>query len=80
MTRLHRVRALPRSLRVNDDRTWDDERTALLGRKISELGLTASGSRIERLTQQAYAQGHLQPSDFDDVARKAVKRLSGVNA
>jgi len=41
---------------VNDDRTWDEERTALLGRKISELGLTASGSRIERLTQQLYAE------------------------
>jgi hypothetical protein len=40
---------------VNDDQTtWDAERSALLGRKISELGLTIRGTRVERLVGQLY--------------------------
>jgi hypothetical protein len=33
---------------------------------------TTDDSRIDRLTQEAYAQGYLKPSDFDGVARKSV--------
>ncbi|MFN2566094.1 MAG: hypothetical protein ABR499_13945 [Gemmatimonadaceae bacterium] len=35
---------------------WEHERQALLGRRISELGLSIRGSRIERLMQQLYAE------------------------
>jgi hypothetical protein len=44
---------------------------------------TADDSRIERLTQEAYARGYLKPSDFDGVAGKMVaavvrnERVSG---
>jgi hypothetical protein len=38
------------------DPTWEWERDALLSQKISELGLTIRGSRVERLTQQLYAE------------------------
>jgi hypothetical protein len=33
---------------------WDSERDALLGRRISELGLTIRGTRVERLVTQLY--------------------------
>jgi hypothetical protein len=33
---------------------WDSERQALLGRRISDLGLSIRGTRIERLVQQLY--------------------------
>lgn len=33
---------------------------------------TADDKRIDRLTQEAYAAGYLQPSDFDGVAGKMV--------
>ncbi len=36
--------------------TWDEERAALLGRRISELGLTIRGSRIERLVESLYEE------------------------
>jgi len=35
---------------------WQREREALLGRRISEIGLTIRGSRIERLVDQLYAE------------------------
>jgi hypothetical protein len=35
---------------------WDSERQSLLGRRISELGLSIRGSRIERLVQQLYEE------------------------
>ena len=38
------------------DPTWEHERGALLGRKISELGLTIRGSRLERLVETLYAE------------------------
>ncbi|HEY4216323.1 MAG TPA: putative zinc-binding metallopeptidase [Gemmatimonadaceae bacterium] len=38
----------------NDASTWDRERIALLGRKISELGLSMRGSRVERLVAKLY--------------------------
>ncbi|HEY4306390.1 MAG TPA: hypothetical protein VGM82_18090 [Gemmatimonadaceae bacterium] len=38
----------------NDQTTWDTERTALLGRRISELGLGIGGTRVERLVTQLY--------------------------
>jgi hypothetical protein len=41
---------------VIDQPTWDAERASLLGRKISELGLTIVGSRVERLVTQLYAE------------------------
>jgi hypothetical protein len=36
--------------------TWDAERQALLGRRISELGLGIRGTRIERLVQQLHEE------------------------
>lgn len=33
---------------------------------------TAEDQRIDRLTQEAYARGYLNPADFDGVARKMV--------
>ena len=41
---------------VSNQTTWEQERDALLGRKISELGLTMRGSRVERLVEQLYAE------------------------
>jgi hypothetical protein len=38
------------------DSTWEHERGALLGRKISELGLTIRGSRLEQLVEALYAE------------------------
>ncbi len=35
---------------------WEGEREALMGRKISELGLSISGTRVERLTEQLYLE------------------------
>jgi hypothetical protein len=35
---------------------WEKERDALLGRRISELGLTIRGSRIERLVDELYKE------------------------
>jgi hypothetical protein len=36
---------------------------------------TADDSRIDRLTQEAYARGYLKPSDFDGVASKTVSTV-----
>ena len=41
---------------VNEQTTWETERAGLLGRRISQLGLTISGSRVERLVQTLYAE------------------------
>ncbi|HTI63312.1 MAG TPA: putative zinc-binding metallopeptidase [Gemmatimonadaceae bacterium] len=41
---------------TTDWTTWDEERGALLGRKISELGLSIYGSRVERLVDTLYAE------------------------
>jgi hypothetical protein len=41
---------------TTDWTTWDEERSALLGRKISELGLSIYGSRVERLVDTLYAE------------------------
>jgi hypothetical protein len=41
---------------VSDATTWERERDALLGRKISDLGLTMRGTRVERLVEQLYAE------------------------
>lgn len=49
------VRALP-PLDLVTDPSWERERTALLGRKISGLGLTLRGSRVERLVEALYAE------------------------
>lgn len=35
---------------------WEGERRALLGRRISELGLSLHGTLVERLVQQLYAE------------------------
>src|ERR1043165_6949067 len=50
------VRALPPAWTVTDQTTWEQERDALLGRKISTLGLTIRGSRVERLVDELYAE------------------------
>ena len=39
-----------------DRSTWEEERAALLGRKISELGLSIYGSRVERLVHTLYGE------------------------
>ena len=41
---------------ATDRTTWEEERAALLGRKISELGLSIYGSRVERLVDALYAE------------------------
>ena len=41
---------------MSDQTAWEQERGALLGQKISELGLTIRGSRVERLVEQLYAE------------------------
>jgi hypothetical protein len=41
---------------VNDTTDWETERQALLGRKISELGLTLAGSRVEHLVDELYRE------------------------
>lgn len=42
---------------------------------IARQWSTTEDKRIERLTQEAYAQGYLQSSDFDAVARKTVEAV-----
>jgi hypothetical protein len=39
---------------------------------IARQWSTGEDRRIERLTQEAYARGYLQPTDFDGVAGKLV--------
>ena len=39
---------------------------------IAKQWSTADDRRIDHMTQEAYAGGYLRPSDFDDVAGKAV--------
>jgi len=41
---------------VDNQNDWESERDGLLGRKISELGLSIHGSRIERLVETLYAE------------------------
>ncbi len=41
---------------MNEPATWEIERDALLGRRISELGLTIRGSRVERLVAELYSE------------------------
>jgi hypothetical protein len=41
---------------VNDQATWEQERAALLGRRISDLGLSIRGTRVERLVDELYAE------------------------
>jgi len=41
---------------VNDSSEWEHERDALLGHKISELGLRIQGSRVERLIERLYTE------------------------
>src|SRR6185436_11696551 len=41
---------------VSDQQAWELERDAVLGRKISELGLSIRGSRVERLVEALYAE------------------------
>src|ERR687895_2155264 len=41
---------------MDQSAAWDSERQALLGRRISELGLSIRGSRIERLVDQLHRE------------------------
>ena len=41
---------------VNSTTTWDEERQALLGKRISDLGLQIRGSRVERLVDELYKE------------------------
>ena len=41
---------------MNDQSGWEEEREALLGRKISELGLRIQGSRVEHLIERLYSE------------------------
>src|SRR5262245_60441614 len=49
-----RYAACPLRPVMTDQNDWDEERRSLLGRKISELGLTIRGSRVEKLVSQLY--------------------------
>ena len=49
-----RYAACPLRPVMTDQNDWDEERRALLGRKISELGLTIRGSRVEKLVSELY--------------------------
>jgi hypothetical protein len=46
--------ALPRAVQRSEE--WDSERRQLLGRRISELGLSTRGTRVERLTMRLYEE------------------------
>jgi len=48
------VRELPPHPCVNRPAGWDLERSQLLGRRISDLGLSIAGSRVERLVVRLY--------------------------
>src|ERR687895_2290728 len=41
---------------MDQSAAWDTERQALLGRRISELGLSIRGSRIERFVSQLHRE------------------------
>ena len=41
---------------MNRTTAWDEERLALLGKRISELGLQIRGSRVERLVDELYKE------------------------
>lgn len=41
---------------MNDQATWEQERAALLGRRISDLGLSIRGTRVERLVDELYSE------------------------
>src|SRR5260221_12617082 len=43
-----------RCTRVTDRTEWEHERSQLLGRRISELGLSIAGTRVERLVQRLH--------------------------
>jgi Putative zinc-binding metallo-peptidase len=47
---------LPPGESVENPATWDAERAHLLGRRISDLGLAISGSRVERLIARLYGE------------------------
>lgn len=47
---------MPRVAHVTGTDAWDAERRALLGRRISELGLTIRGTRVERLVEALYRE------------------------
>ncbi len=48
------VRALPSRVGVERSGEWTTERAQLLGRRISDLGLSVQGTRVERLTARLY--------------------------
>lgn len=50
------VRGLPPVPGVSDASNWEQERAALLGKRISELALTIRGSRIEHLVNELYRE------------------------
>ncbi|CAN5295493.1 putative zinc-binding metallopeptidase [soil metagenome] len=41
---------------MTDPTDWQEERERLLGQRISDLGLSVSGTSVEKLTQQLYAE------------------------
>jgi len=41
---------------MDGDQEWQEQRTLLLGHRISDLGLAISGSRVERLVQRLYEE------------------------
>ena len=47
---------LARVNRVNSSPQWEADRALLLGRRISELGLSIAGTRVEALVQRLYAE------------------------
>ena len=43
---------------------WEEERTSLLGRRISDLGLQIRGSRVERLVDELYRELEVRSISF----------------
>jgi hypothetical protein len=50
------ARPLPPEQPVQRTEEWDSERSQLLGRRISELGLAIRGTRVEQLTSRLYEE------------------------
>ena len=51
-------------MRVDTSSQWEADRAQLLGRRISELGLSIAGTRVEALVQRLYAELAMQSISF----------------
>jgi hypothetical protein len=51
-----RVRRLPESAVMSSDHDWQEQRQLLLGHRISDLGLSIRGTRVEKLVERLYSE------------------------